>query len=187
MKRSKQLRLAVMVPAGFMLAACSETPVPQAPVSSFESVESCIAQSQDTQACTLAAEQAARALPKFSSVAECEASMGVGNCLPMNQQPTYVQQANSGGNWIMPAMMGYVLGSMNSGRDRTIMTEPVYRNRDNGGNWTRGSAGAVRNTETRRERVVTQSQNNRSNTATNRSSQRGGFGSTSSARSSYGS
>ena len=61
-----------------------------------------------------AKEQHAKVAPKYTSQADCEADFGAEQC----ESAPY--QTQSGGSVFMPLMMGYMMGSMMSGRGRRI-------------------------------------------------------------------
>lgn len=71
----------------------------------------------------------AKTAPKFSSLAQCEAEFGTGNCGAPGASAagaggTTIVHSGSGDSMFMPMMMGYMLGSMNSGS-----SHPVYSDR----------------------------------------------------------
>ena len=93
-------------------------------------------------------------VPRFDTLEACEAEHGEGACAaPTDEQ---AQAAGGGGGWFMPAMMGYMVGSMlaNTSRGRSferVYQEPVYRNRQNQGNWNAAASQATQRVNQRNE------------------------------------
>ncbi len=144
-KRSARLSLAMMGTGAFGLTACTEpaqdehiTDVNFDEPRSFQSVDDCVAANIYTRsACEEAHTAALESVPRFNTLEACEAEHGEGACAAPNEEQA---QASGGGSWFMPAMMGYMMGSMlsNTNRGRSferVYQEPVYRNRANQGNW----------------------------------------------------
>ncbi|MDP3536323.1 MAG: DUF1190 domain-containing protein [Halomonas sp.] len=214
-KRSMKLTLAIMgAGAAATLAGC----VPESPQrdtgitdvnfsepKAYRDIDECVADNVYTEeACTAAFEASVESAPRFDSLAACEEAHGEGACTP----PPEGQQAASGsggGGWFMPAMMGYMVGNMMASRGdgastRRIYHEPVYRTRNNRGDWSSASSEATSRVNQRNESVrssiaqtnTARASNRREATApraatTQRATQRSGFGSRSSARGGFGS
>ncbi|AQU83732.1 MAG: DUF1190 domain-containing protein [Halomonas sp.] len=200
-KRSARLSLAVMGAGAFGLTACGQPPQEEQITEvrfdeprSFQSVEECVAANIYTRsACEDAYSASLEAVPRFSTLEECEAEHGEGACTAPSEEQAQAATGSSGGSWFMPAMMGYMVGSMmsNTNRGRSferVYQEPVYRNRQNQGNWNTASNQATQRVtqrnEAMRSSVVQSRQAAQSRQAT---TQRSGFGSRSSARGGWGS
>lgn len=209
-KRSMKLTLAIMgAGAAATLAGC----VPESPQrdtgitdinfsepKAYQNIDECVADEIYTeQACTDAFEASVKAAPRFDSLAACEEAHGEGACTPPPEGQQAANSNSGGGGWFMPAMMGYMVGNMMSSRGdgattRRIYHEPVYRTRENRGNWSTASTEANRRVTQRNESVrssiaqtnAARASNNRAAT-TQRATQRSGFGSRSSARGGFGS
>ncbi|WP_249977764.1 DUF1190 domain-containing protein [Vreelandella olivaria] len=145
-KRSTRLSLAMMGASAFGLTACGQpaedehiTDVRFDEPRSFQSVDECVAANVYTRsACEDAYAASLESVPRFNTLEACEAEHGEGACVAPNEEQA--QATSSGGSWFMPAMMGYMVGSMlsNTNRGRSferVYQEPVYRNRQNQGNW----------------------------------------------------
>lgn len=161
-KRSARLSLAMMGASAFGLTACTQpaedehlTDVRFDEPQSFQSVEDCVAANVYTRsACEDAYNASLESVPRFDSLEACEAEHGEGACAaPTDEQ---VQAAGSGGGWFMPAMMGYMVGNMlaNTSRGRSferVYQEPVYRNRQNQGNWNAATSQATQRVNQRND------------------------------------
>lgn len=133
MKRSRTLTLALMSATALTLAACDN---PEE-VAVFENVQQCATQEGfDIKACEAnmkqAQEEHVRVAPKYTSVADCEADFGEGQC---EDAP---QRTSSGGSVFMPLMMGYMMGNMMAGRSAGVATQPLYRSKDDPKNFRTG-------------------------------------------------
>lgn len=194
-KRSVRLSLAVMGAGAFGLTACGQPPQEEQVTEiefdeprSFQSVEDCVAADVYTRsACEAAYKASLEAVPRFSTLEECEAAHGEGACTAPTEEQAQAATGSSGGSWFMPAMMGYMVGSMmsNTNRGRSferVYQEPVYRNRQNQGNWNTASTQASQRVTQRNEAMRTSAAQTRQ-----ASTQRSGFGSRSSARGGWGS
>ena len=161
-KRSARLSLAMMGASAFGLTACTQpaedehlTDVRFDEPQSFQSVEDCVAANVYTRsACEDAYEASLESVPRFDTLEACEAEHGEGACAaPTDEQ---AQAAGGGGGWFMPAMMGYMVGNMlaNTSRGRSferVYQEPVYRNRQNQGNWNAAASQASQRVNQRNE------------------------------------
>lgn len=125
MKRSRSIALLMMGAGSIVLTACEE---PQVEASIFESVEQCVDQPGASRAAceeafAIAEQQHAVVAPKYANREACEADFGAEQC---EQAP---EQAQGGGSIFMPLMMGYMMGSMMSGRAGAA-AQPLYRSAD---------------------------------------------------------
>jgi uncharacterized protein YgiB involved in biofilm formation len=132
MKRSRTLTLALMSATALTLAACDN---PEE-VAIFENAEQCATQEGfNIDACEANMKQAEqehiRAAPKYTSVSDCEADFGAGQC---EDAP---QRTSTGGSVFMPLMMGYMMGNMMAGRSG-VATQPLYRSKDDPKNFRTG-------------------------------------------------
>lgn len=124
MKRSRSIALVMMGAGTITLTACEEQKVD---VSLFEDVEQCVDQPGASRtACEeafgIAEAQHAVVAPKYTDREACEADFGPEQC---EQAP---QEAQGGGSFFMPLMMGYMMGSMMGGRGGAA--QPLYRSAD---------------------------------------------------------
>ena len=115
----------MMGASAIALSACEEA---QVDASVFETLEQCIndpviSESQCRTEFAAAKEQHVKVSPKYTSQADCEADFGAAQC----EQAPYRTQ--SGGSVFMPLMMGYMMGSMMSGRGG-VASQPLYRSTD---------------------------------------------------------
>jgi uncharacterized protein YgiB involved in biofilm formation len=129
MRRSRHvatllLGTALVVP----LAACEEAPPAERLYSSHDA---CLAENT-VEACADAERQALERhrseAPRFANQEACEAQMGPGNCegVPATTGTAAGTAAGAtGGNWFMPAMMGFLLGRTLGGAGAM----PVYVDR----------------------------------------------------------
>ncbi|QHD51628.1 hypothetical protein CTT34_16040 [Vreelandella aquamarina] len=121
---------------------------------SYQGVEECVAANVYTRsACEDAYEASLESVPRFDTLEACEAEHGEGACAAPTDEQT---QAAGGGSWFMPAMMGYMVGNMlaNTSRGRSferVYQEPVYRNRQNQGNWNAAASQASQRVNQRNE------------------------------------
>ena len=125
MKRSKFAGLALMGAAPFLLVACAE-PQGTAATTAYKSVQDCVDDGIFTRnACSDLYAHARESAPQFSSANECQSAYG--NC-----EQVVTREGNS---VFMPAMMGFMVGQMLSGGNRTVINQPIYHDRHNRGNW----------------------------------------------------
>ena len=125
MKRSRSIALVLMGAGTVALTACEE---PKVDVSLFQDVEQCVDQPGASRAACEEAFQASEAqhaavAPKYTDREACEADFGAEQCEPAPQE------AQGGGSIFMPLMMGYMMGSMMSGRGG-VAPQPLYRSAD---------------------------------------------------------
>ena len=108
------------------LSACEETKVS---ASVYDSLEQCkndptVSFEQCQKSFKEARDQHAAVAPKYSSLADCQADFGSEKC----EKSPY--RTSSGGSVFMPMMMGYMMGSMLSGRG-SMISQPLYRSAKN--------------------------------------------------------
>lgn len=134
LKRSKKAALVLMVPtATFLMAGCGEEPPVQSAV--FETVDQCAAFYNPEQCKADLAQATASHLevaPKYANKQACEADFGIGQC----ESPPATQQAQSGGGFFMPMMMGFLMGQMMNGGNRLkqpVQPQPLYKSNDDKG------------------------------------------------------
>ncbi|WP_447555157.1 DUF1190 domain-containing protein [Vreelandella sp. EE22] len=190
-KRSMRLSLALMGAGAFTLTGCGQpeevTDVSFDSPRSFQSVEECVAANVYTQsACEESYEASLQEVPRFESIEACEAEHGEGACVAPTEEQAQAATGGGGGSWFMPALMGYMVGNMMSRTSRGatrqgLYQEPVYRNRQNQGNWNAATNQASQRVNQRQQTMRTSATQNRQAT------QRSGFGSRSSARGGWGS
>lgn len=160
MKRSNRIGLlALSTVSIFALAGCYED-TPQVSIDQhnsavYSSVDACLTDAKKTGASTdvadgetisplgklemacvenwrVAQEEHARTAPRYTSLAQCEAEFGDGNC----GAPGGATASNGGGsNSFMPFLMGYMLADLTSSR-----SYPVYADRNGGYRSTSTSA-----------------------------------------------
>ncbi|MCP1312829.1 MULTISPECIES: DUF1190 domain-containing protein [unclassified Halomonas] len=190
-KRSLRLSLALMGAGAFTLTGCGQseevTDVSFDSPKSFQSVEECVAANVYTEsACEEAYQASIKEVPRFDSLEACEAEHGEGACVAPTEEQAQAATGTSGGSWFMPALMGYMVGNMMSRTSRGatrqgLYQEPVYRNRQNQGNWNAATNQASQRVSQRQQTMRNVATQNRQAT------QRSGFGSRSSARGGWGS
>lgn len=186
MKRSKTTALLLMGTAPLLFSACQREPQVRVQEGLYTSVDSCVEATGDPSACRTAFEQArqqaADAAPKYASRAQCEQDYRPEQCVE--------QRTSSGHSFIGPMMTGFFLSQMLNGNRAGLAppaAAPAYQDRNAG--WARPAAtpgtggldtasgiGAGKSALT----PVT-SAPNRAVTVS-----RGGFGSSSGSRSSFG-
>lgn len=115
MKRTAAITLALL--GALSVTGCAEKKIEP---TTYTNVVDCTADGNSRETCVKAFEDAQKATaenaPKFNSAEACQAQFG--SC----------QQSASGG-WFMPALMGYMIGSMNSGGSNRYYSSPVYHDR----------------------------------------------------------
>ncbi|MFN4087842.1 MAG: DUF1190 domain-containing protein [Alphaproteobacteria bacterium] len=135
MKRSRSIRLVLLGSAGALMLSGCEDPVDVATRGQlFTDAQACES-AYDREECLDAYRRAETAhvetAPKFTTREECEAEFGVENCTTgprLAAGEGDPAQANAGGSWFMPVMMGYMMGRMMGGG---VATTPVYRDTQN--------------------------------------------------------
>mgnify|MGYP002714818131 CR=1 FL=1 len=132
LKRSKKAALVMMVPTvTILMAGCGEEPVQSAV---FETVDQCAAYYNPEQCKADLAQATAlhtQVAPKYTSQQACEADFGAGQC-----ETPPATQAQSGGGFFMPMMMGFLMGQMMNGGNKLkqpVQPQPLYKSRDDQG------------------------------------------------------
>ncbi|MEX2453876.1 MAG: DUF1190 domain-containing protein [Rhodospirillaceae bacterium] len=124
MKRSKSVRLVAMGTGLLLVTGCEE---PMIDTAIFETAQQCETLGFSADECRANYERAqdmhTGVAPKYAAQADCEADFGAEQC------EVAPQQTASGGSVFMPLMMGYMMGSMMSGNNRSP-AQPLYRSRD---------------------------------------------------------
>jgi len=123
MKRWSSISVAMLAGVSVMALTACEEPTVDAAV--FESLQQCLDNpDMDPDQCRdnyqAALNQHASVAPKYTSKEDCQADFGTARC----EQAPY--QTSGGGSVFMPLMMGYMMGSMLSGRSR-VAPQPLYR------------------------------------------------------------
>lgn len=180
MKRSKLAKLVLMGASPFILLGCDDTPPPP---TSFKTLDECLQRTDiPDDACQTAYAQAKERLekdaPRFQERASCESTFGYGNC-------EMVQRAD-GSSWFFPAMTGFMIAN-------ALNRDECNRNYDNcrsygGGGYYGGrfysaypsyGRGTTYSSDTKYANQIFK--------AKAATTSRGGFGSISAARGSWGS
>lgn len=192
-KRSRHVALFLAGTAVLALAACEEEKTEAA---AFPDLQSCIAEAktgnlffteQDCQTQFAAAEQThLETAPRYDSKQLCEQEHGAGNC---EGDPT-AQNQSGGGSIFMPLLMGYMIGSMLGG-GRGVMSQPMVRTAQGGYATPDGKQSFASNRGTGRVAGSTFTKApatmGKAPMTASQVSQRGGFGASSTARSTSGS
>lgn len=176
MKRSKTAALLMMGAAPLLLTACDSEKTREG---LYTSVEACVAQTNDRYSCQQAFDQAKKqaevSSPRYASREECLAARGGEQCEQRNDA--------SGHSFFMPFMTGFLMSQMLRGGQPTALAgAPAYR--DGAGQWQRPApaGGVYRGGGMGASAMVpVNAKPNVAPTVT-----RGGFGSSSSSRSSSG-
>ena len=226
MKRSNRIGLlALSTVSVFALAGCYEE-APQVTTEQhnaavYTSVDACLTDAKKTGASTTvpegetisplgklemacvedwrkAKEAHSETAPRFSSLAQCEAEFGAGNCGAPGAGGTTVVNNGGGSGFFMPLMMGYMLGNMGNSS-----SYPVYTDRSGGYRSTNPTTTSRLKSSSARMVTPTGSYNNvsqarvsagkvvapKTTMQTSKTTRSGGFGasrSSSSSRSSFG-
>lgn len=132
MKRSKQI--ATLLLAGVAvatLAACGdEEEIKQGEAKVFVGLEQCLKELPSEtclEALTVAKANHEASAPKYHSLADCEAVHGAAACRPPSTPPSTpgaASEAAPGGDWFMPALMGFMVGRT---VDNLFESRPIYR------------------------------------------------------------
>lgn len=177
MKRSKTAALVMMGASPLLLTACNNETTREG---LFTSVEACVAQTNDSYNCRQAFEQASQqaetSSPRYASREECVAAHGAEQCEQRSD--------GSGHSFFMPFMTGFLMSQMlRGGQPAGLAGAPAYR--DRAGNWRRPAAaaggGVYRGGIGSTAMAPVSARPNAAPTVT-----RGGFGASSSSRSSSG-
>jgi uncharacterized protein YgiB involved in biofilm formation len=137
MKRSKTTALLLMSTAPLLFTACQREPEVKVQEGLYTSVDSCVQATGDPSACRTAFEQArqqsADAAPKYASRAECEKDYAADQCVE--------QHTSAGHSFIGPMMAGFFMSQMLNGRAGLAQqppAAPAYQDRNAG--WARPAA-----------------------------------------------
>lgn len=185
MKRSRTTALLLMSAAPLLFTACQKAPEVQVQEGLYTTVEACTDATGDPSSCrnafAEAQKQSADAAPKYASRAECEADYSAEQCTE--------QKTSTGQSFIGPMMMGFFMSQMLSNRGgmaQAPAASPAYQDKAKG--WARPAPGGTGGLNTasgigagKAGLAPVTATPNRAVTAA-----RGGFGSTSSNRSSIG-
>lgn len=177
MKRSKVAKLILMGSGPFMLVGCNNpSPLPD----TYSTLEQCLqTKKYSEEVCKTSYEEAKaryeKDAPRFENTAACEKSFGSGNCTAVSN--------SDGTSWFLPALTGYMIANaLNSNRKRD-------REYEYGGGYWGGYGGYGRNSSSPHygdgAPYSSSKKYDTPNKATTQS--RGGFGSISAARGSWGS
>ncbi|UXI67328.1 DUF1190 domain-containing protein [Tahibacter amnicola] len=175
MKRSQTVRLLLMGAAPVFLTACE----PEEPVSLYKDVAECVAGAKLTQdQCQAAFDHAKseheRVAPRYSSQSDCETDFGSGRCHTVN---------HGAGIQYIPLMAAYALGYY-AGRPNYYQSQPLYYSHTTYGSGGYLNSGGQPIARTTGDARVTRSAMETPSRAVTMS--RSGFGSSSSARGSWG-
>jgi len=159
------------------LVACGGEPEPVEDVKIVSSVEDCVAQSKlSEQECEVAykkaVENASRTGPRYRSRYECESEYGYGRC-----------RGGSSGIF-MPLMTGFMIGRMMGGRSYNPVYQYAGRNSRLNGRLMTANGSVLSRSSKGSYQVGSSSLKPQSRST--KTSSRGGFGSKSSAKSSWG-
>ncbi|MGF1703217.1 DUF1190 family protein [Photobacterium makurazakiensis] len=194
MKRSKHVVLASMrkswrpltftpvtvVIASAVLTGCSDN---EQDASIYQSLDDCIDENPNysaecQSAYQYAVQEASRTGPKYQSQNDCEAEFGNDACV----QPR-------GNSWFMPAMTGFMFGRMMNSNN--YYSQPMYRSSYPGSifydRWTTADGRDYGSSRYKNTKVKVNRDQMKPKPTVNRTISRGGFGSTVSAKSSWGS
>lgn len=111
MKRSRVAKLILMGSGTFLLAGCSD---PSPPPSNFSTLDQCLQSKQFPEEVCKQSYEEAKALyekdaPHFGQAASCEQQFGAGNCAPV--------RSSDGSSWFLPAMAGYMIANALNSND----------------------------------------------------------------------
>ena len=186
MKRSRTTALLLMSAAPLLFTACSKDEAVQVQEGLYTSVEACTEATGNPSSCRTAfaeaQKQSADAAPKYASRAECEAEYNAEQCVE--------QKTSTGHSFIGPMMMGFFMSQMLSNRGAGLAqapaSSPAYQDKAKG--WARPAPGGSGGLNTASGIGAGKAGLAPVNATPNRAitASRGGFGSTSSGRSSVG-
>ena len=187
MKRSRTTALLLMSTAPLLFTACQKEETVQVQEGLYTSVEACTQATGDPSSCrqafAVAQQQSAESAPQYASREECAKDYPAEQCTP--------QQTQAGHSFVGPMMMGFFMSQMLSNRGGAGLAQapaasPAYQDKAKG--WARPAPGGSGGLNTasgigagKAGLAPVTSTPNRAVTAS-----RGGFGNTSSSRSSYG-
>ncbi len=149
----------------------------------YQKVEDCISDNpsfaeQCRAAYQYALAEASRTGPKYKNETECSQEFGAGSCVQTSQ------------NWFMPAMTGFMFARMLN-NDRPYYSQPMYSSRYPGSifydRWVTADGYDYGSSRYSRSSTRIEKKEMKPKPATTKTISRGGFGSTVSAKSSWGS
>ena len=185
MKRSRTTALLLMSAAPLLFTACQKDEPVQVQEGLYTSVQACTEATGDPSSCRTAFAEAQRqsadAAPKYADKAACEADYKPEECVE--------QRTSAGTSFIGPMMMGFFMSQMlNGGRAGAVAAPPAAQPafKDNANGWAKPAGTGGMNTASgigagKAGLAPVNATPNRAVTAS-----RGGFGNTSSNRSSVG-
>ncbi|HAI45504.1 MAG TPA: hypothetical protein DCM50_02190 [Stenotrophomonas sp.] len=186
MKRSRTTALLLMSAAPLLFTACQKDEAVKVQEGLYTSVQACTEATGDPSSCRTAFAQAqkqsADAAPKYASREACQADYSAEQCVE--------QKTSSGHSFIGPMMMGFFMSQMLSNRGAGLAqapaASPAYQDKANG--WARPAPGGSGGLNTASGIGAGKAGLAPVNATPNRAvtASRGGFGSTSSGRSSVG-
>ena len=179
MKRSRLIQLAVLGSAPLLLTGCEE----ERAAFVYESLDACISANQlPAQVCrddfSRAAAQHQQTAPRYVSASDCEADFGAARC---------ESGSGSSSGFFVPLMTGYMIASMLrggqdwTGNQNSRSPQPLYRTR--GSSSWRTSGNILIGSNTGAAKVPARASEPAARAVT---MSRAGFGSTASARGSWG-
>ncbi|WP_050527894.1 DUF1190 domain-containing protein [Pseudorhodobacter aquimaris] len=190
MKRSSRVAITILGAAAFTLAGCQEE---QVDAQAFPDLRSCINAAQNggmftAEDCDASFAEAealhVEAAPRYDSLAVCEEQHGEGAC---GSEEAAAQGGS--GSIFMPLMMGYLMGNMLGGRG-TAASQPMYKTAD--GKYTNAARSSTFSSNSGAGKLSTSQFTKPAATAGKApmtratATSRGGFGSSSTGRSSVG-
>lgn len=192
-KRSQRVALCIVGAAAFTLAGCREEQIDAQAFPDLQSCKSAAAtgtiafSASDCDAAFLAAEQIhVESAPRYDSLEVCEQQHGAGSC----GGETQVAGGGGGGSIFMPLLAGYLMGNMLSRGVGATAAQPLYKSAS--GQFTNATGTSAYSSNTGKARLgATQFAKPPATigkapmTKTSVAS-RGGFGSTSASRGSFG-
>ncbi|WP_422505740.1 DUF1190 domain-containing protein [Stenotrophomonas sp. GZD-301] len=186
MKRSRTTALLLMSAAPLLFTACQKDEAVQVQEGLYTSVQACSDATGDPSSCRAAfaeaQKQSADAAPKYASREACEAEYNAEQCVE--------QKTSTGHSFIGPMMMGFFMSQMLSNRGAGLAQQPsaapAYQDKAKG--WARPAPGGSGGLNTASGIGAGKAGLAPVNATPNRAvtASRGGFGGTSSNRSSVG-
>jgi uncharacterized protein YgiB involved in biofilm formation len=190
-KRSKRIAIAIVGAAAFTLSGCREEQVDAA---AFPDLQSCMSKASNgglftAEACETSFAQAetlhVESAPRYDSLAVCEEQHGEGAC----GNEAAATQGGSG-SIFMPLLAGYLIGNMMGGRAGMSAAQPLYKTSD--GRFTNAARSSTFSTNAGSAKLNTSQFVRPAATAGKTpmsratAASRGGFGTSSGARTGYG-
>ena len=180
MKRSRSIELVLMGTMPFLLSACDDGSAQQPQSFAYQGLQQCINDGKvSADVCEKAYADAVQAQyrdgPRYNTLGECQAQFGSDQCRPVQ---------TSSGSWFMPALAGFMIGraldhnyqpGYAAGSFGGSFGQPLYRSRGDRAEWRTASG----------ERFGAGARGPAGPSVAETLS-RGGFGSSSAARASWG-